>query len=320
MQLRGGDGTLNSPTTDIRPVKRRGGSIHKGIVASNARSQTRARCSRVVAPSPRDAAAASAAIPRSEIVASFQHGIAVLRSFSREHRRQTISEVAFRTGLTRATARRLLLTLCKSGLACTDGKFFQLSPGILALGQSFLAGMTELEIVREVLLGFTRSTGGSASAGMLVGTEVIYVTRLPSPQGSLPLALGPGMRQPAHATSIGHVLLAGLHPREFDRYLETAVLEPCTPCTIVDKRVLRERIEQTRAQGYALAVEEVAAGHVAVAVPVEPIGTGMPQSLTRLGLGSGVNPHPIDIEAIKASLLPPLRRAAADIAVLTTHL
>src|SRR3546814_16165394 len=90
---------------------------------------------------------------RDETVSSFLRGLAVIRSFGADHRRQTITDVAARTGLTRAAARRFLNTLCEAGYARTDGKFFELTPAVLELGHSYLAASSELDMVRGELQG-----------------------------------------------------------------------------------------------------------------------------------------------------------------------
>jgi len=256
---------------------------------------------------------------RDETVASFRHGIQVIRSFTREHRRQTITEVAGRTGLSRSAARRLLLTLCDTGLARTDGKHFQLTPAVLGFGQAFLEGMSELEVVRDVLLDFTHRTGESASAAMLVGTEVIYVSRLPSPNRNLPVAVGPGFRRPAHATSIGQVLLANLHPRELDRFLATAPLEPCTDKTIIDPRLLRDRLDLVRTRGYAMIFGELMESHCSIAVAVPPTPAVEMVGWTRLGIASSMQSGRMDETAMCDALLIPLRQAADAISRLAPH-
>jgi IclR family pca regulon transcriptional regulator len=256
----------------------------------------------------------SMATQRAETVASFRHGIDVIRSFTREHRLQTISQVATRTGLSRSAARRLLLTLCEISLARTDGKYFQLTPGVLAFGQTFLAGMSEIEIVRDVLLAFTEQTNESASAAMLIESDVIHVTRLAGPHQKLPVAFGPGLRRPAHATAIGQVLLANLHPRELDRYLEQTVLERYAPCTITDKKTLRLKLEKVRTQGYATISDELAIGHSAIAVAVPTTTAG-----TRLGIASGVHSSRVSQAEMVARLLPLLKQAATDIGNLAAN-
>ena len=93
---------------------------------------------------------------RNETVQSFARGLDVLRSFGAERRRQTITEVAERTGMTRAAARRFLYTLCERGFARSDGKHFELTPAVLEISHAYLSGVSELESVREVLHELTR--------------------------------------------------------------------------------------------------------------------------------------------------------------------
>src|SRR3546814_6977408 len=110
---------------------------------------------------------------RDETVSSFLRGLAVIRSFGADHRRQTITDVAARTGLTRAAARRFLNTLCEAGYARTDGKFFELTPAVLELGHSYLAASSELDLVRAALQGVTARPHESASdrKGVVEGTR-----------------------------------------------------------------------------------------------------------------------------------------------------
>lgn len=70
---------------------------------------------------------------------SFARGLEVIRSFSAEQPVQTLSEVAAQTGLTRAGARRILLTLQTLGYVHSDGKHFRLTARILDLGYAYLS-------------------------------------------------------------------------------------------------------------------------------------------------------------------------------------
>ena len=70
---------------------------------------------------------------RPEFVHSLAHGLAVLTSFSGERPTQTLSEVAATVGVTRATARRLLLTLQDLGYVGSQGRHFFLLPAVLTV-------------------------------------------------------------------------------------------------------------------------------------------------------------------------------------------
>ena len=68
-------------------------------------------------------------------VRSFERGLAVIRAFDADHPELTLSEVARACDLTRAAARRFLLTLADLGYVRTDGRVFRLSPRVLERGQ-----------------------------------------------------------------------------------------------------------------------------------------------------------------------------------------
>jgi IclR family pca regulon transcriptional regulator len=77
-----------------------------------------------------------------------------------------------------------------------------------------------------------------------------------------------GSRFPAHPTSMGRVLLAGLSPEGLRRYFQEATLTALTRHTVTDRAKLARLIEECRRSGYAAVEDELAYGVVAVAVPV----------------------------------------------------
>jgi IclR family pca regulon transcriptional regulator len=97
--------------------------------------------------------------------------------------------------------------------------------------------------------------------------EILIVERVEDRQ-ILGMRLHVGSRLPAYCTSVGHVLLAGLPVHEVARRLEGVSLVVHGPSTITSLPRLLQRLEEVRAQGYALSDEELAVGHRAVAAPV----------------------------------------------------
>ena len=205
---------------------------------------------------------------RDETVQSLIRGIAVIRSFDAGHRHQTITDVAARTGLTRAAARRFLITLCETALARNDGKHYELTPAILELAQSYVSSASELEIVQDVLRGLSEQFDESASAAMMDSTDIIYVARAPARHRIMTIGLGLGTRLPAHATSMGQALLSLMNPRELEVYLSNADLVELTPYTLTTRVALRQRIDEVRERGYAIVSEELELGLRSIAVPV----------------------------------------------------
>jgi IclR family pca regulon transcriptional regulator len=118
-------------------------------------------------------------------VRSFERGLAVIRSFDAEHPERTLSEVADACGLTRAAARRLLLTLLDLGYVHQDGRLFRLTPRVLELGYSYLAGITLPQIAEPHLEQLVEQVRESSSLCVLDGDDVVYVARSP-PAASCP--------------------------------------------------------------------------------------------------------------------------------------
>jgi len=248
-------------------------------------------------------------MPRDETVESFRRGLEVVKAFD-GRKSQTITEVAERCQLTRAAARRFLLTLCDMGLARTDGKHFALTPAILGIGQAFLSGLSELEIIREGLVDLTRQTGESSSAAMLDGRDVVYVARSPALHRIMAITLAVGTRLPAHATSMGQALLAELHPRELERFFAGATLKSFTPFTLTSENALRDRLVEVRRQGAAIISEELELGLRSVAVSVPGFG-----GTTRFAINISAQAQRVSEEAMREQFLPALQEAARSIAL-----
>lgn len=123
------------------------------------------------------APAAALPVPGDSYVQSFARGLAVIRSFSARSPRQTLTEVAGRTGLTRAGARRILLTL---GYVQSDGKLFRLTPRILDLGFAYLSSLPIWNLAEPVMEALVEEVKESCSAAVLDSTDIVYVLRVPT--------------------------------------------------------------------------------------------------------------------------------------------
>jgi len=230
---------------------------------------------------PRDAAQAEALDiaedgPRSgaerEFVHSLLRGFEVLKAFRRDHPRMTLTEVAEATGLTRASARRFLLTLVHAGYAETDGKRFRLTPRLLELGHAVMAASSVWDVARPVLAEVSETLGEACYGAVLDGDEVLYVLHIPSARHLVNVDLRVGSRTPAYCTSVGRVLLAGLTQEAAERALAGARPEPRTPKTLTSRAKLREAVEQARRQGWAIVDEELELGLRSLSLPLRGRG------------------------------------------------
>ena len=173
--------------------------------------------------------------PSGQYVQSLARGLSVIRAFDTDHCEMTLSDIARRTGLTRATSRRFLLTLVELGYVRTDDRLFTLTAKVLELGFSYLSSLTLPEIAQPHLEQLAASIHESTSASVLDGTDIVYVARVPT-RRIMSVRINIGTRFPAYATSMGRVLLSGFTPEELDAHLASPDFEGFTSRTITSRR------------------------------------------------------------------------------------
>ena len=202
-----------------------------------------------------------------QYVQSLARGLAVIRAFDTEHPKMTLTEVAARTELTRATARRFLHTLVELGYVRTDGKIFALTAKVLQLGYAYLSGLSLPQLAQPHLEELSLELGESTSAAVLEGTDIAYIARV-STRRIMTVGITVGTRFPAYATSMGRVLLAALPPAKLDEYLAAAEIRPLTPGAIGTRADLLAELDTVRAQGWCLLNQELELGLMSLAAPV----------------------------------------------------
>jgi IclR family pca regulon transcriptional regulator len=243
-----------------------------------------------------------------DFVQSLERGLAVVRAFDAEHPALTLSQVARATGLTRAAARRFLLTLVALGYMRTDGRQFSLRPRILEVGYAYLSSLSLPEVAQPHMEALAAEVHESSSMSVLDGDEVVYVARVPTKR-IMTVAISVGTRFPAYATSMGRVLLAAEPDDWLHDYLEHAELRPITRRTVTDKARLRAILGRVRSAGFALVDQELEEGLRSLAVPVRDADGTVVAALN-------VSAHASrgSSEAIRKALLPPLLETAQRVA------
>jgi IclR family transcriptional regulator, pca regulon regulatory protein len=244
--------------------------------------------------------------PRPDFVQSLQRGLAVIRAFDADHPKLTLSEVAAATGVTRAAARRFLLTLTELGYVRAEGRRFSLTAKVLELGYAYLSSLTLPEVAEPHLEALVAEVNESTSVSVLDGPDIVYVARVPVSR-IMTVAISVGTRFPAYATSMGRVLLAGLPEPELEQYLSGLNPKSLTNRTVNSIETLRTELERVRAQGWALVNQELEEGLRAVAAPIrDPDGT----VVAALNISAHASRT---LESMRRDLLPPLLAAAARI-------
>ncbi len=243
----------------------------------------------------------------SDFVQSLDRGLAVIRAFGPERERLSLSEVARATGLTRAAARRFLLTLVKLGYVRSDGREFSLRPRVLELGYAYLSGLALPEVAMPHLEELSARLHESSSVSVLDGHHIVYIARVPTKR-IMTVAISVGTRFPAYATSMGRVLLAAMSDADLERYLAEATFEPFTAQTVTDPDRLREIVREVARQGYAIVDQELEEGLRALAAPIRDSSGTVTAAINVSAHASRLSP-----DAMRAQLLPALLETARQI-------
>jgi IclR family pca regulon transcriptional regulator len=255
-------------------------------------------------------------IAKTDLIEGMVKGMAVLESFDTERQRLNATLAAQRAGITRAAARRHLLTLAHLGYLESDGRAFWLSSKVLRFSGSYLASARLPRVLQPTLERLAAQTGEAFSAVVLNGDEVVIVARSSNirhnaPDG-LPQVLAYGLhlgaRLPAHATSTGRVLLAAMSKTVFSDWVKNHVLTRLTLHTQTDSKQFRSMIEQVRRDDYCLSSEEHELGVHALAVPLRNL-----QGQTVAALNVVASPARLSPESMRQHLLPLLLDAAREL-------
>ncbi|MBI5279601.1 MAG: helix-turn-helix domain-containing protein [Burkholderiales bacterium] len=246
-------------------------------------------------------------IAKADYIEGIAKGMAVLESFDTERQRLNATLAAQRAGITRAAARRHLLTLAHLGYLETDGSYFWLAPKVLRFSGSYLASARLPRLIQPTLNRMAAQTAESFSAVVLDGDQVVIIARSGSTR-VLAYGMHLGARLPAHATSTGRVLLAAKTKAAFSEWMRGRELARLTAHTTVDPKKFRALIAEVRTRDYCVASEEHELGVHALAVPLRNL-----QGQTVAALNVIAAPHKLDTRTMERSLLPLLVEAAREL-------
>ena len=245
--------------------------------------------------------------PSDSYVQSFARGLGVIRAFNAEAPSQTLTEVAARTGLDRAGARRILLTLVQLGYVEQEGRLFRLTARTLDLGYAYLSTTPLWNLAEPVMEELVAEVHESCSVTVLDGPEMVYILRVPTSK-IMTINLGIGSRLPAWCASMGRVLLGGLPEARVDAILDASDIRAHTRHTLTDRRDIKKAIAQARVQGYAMISQELEEGLCSIAVPLFDRAGNVIAAMNISG-----NAHVVTPAQMTRKILPRLKRAAERI-------
>lgn len=238
-------------------------------------------------------------------VRAVERAFRVIKAFDADHPQLTLSDVARTTGLDRATARRLLLTLADLGYVRAGRRDFELTPKLLELGFAYLSGLSLVDVVQPHLSELARDLNETASLTVLDGDAVVYLS-IATGRRLATVKINVGTRFDAYATSMGRILLAGLPTADLKDYLGRLHLEAHTAHSVRTVDDLRAAIDLARARGWSMVDQELDDGLRGLAVPVHDRSGAIVAALNVSVQMTGAT-----TEHLTDKYVPRLRQAAA---------
>jgi IclR family pca regulon transcriptional regulator len=242
-------------------------------------------------------------------VEALSRGLDVLRAFDADHPTLSLAELAQRLGWSRTTPYRFVWTLEHLGYLQRDAESrrYRLGPRVLELGFAYLHSLPLVDLARPYLARLHQETGASAHLGILDGKDVLYVALVAARRISA-ITVHVGTRVPAHAGSIGKVLLAFGPPEAVADLLASGPLPAYTERTVTQPARLRQYLARIREQGYVFNDQEYQVGVRSVAAPIfDRGGTAV------AGINAAAPVHEFPEDVVESVVMPAVRRAAEEL-------
>lgn len=241
-----------------------------------------------------------------DIVTAFIKGLNVIKAFDHENTNMTLTDVAKKVDITRASARRLLLTLESQGYVTHTDGFFSLTPKIIDLGYSYFASLPWSDLAYKNMKKVVDSCKLSCSVSILDGTNVICIMRIPATR-ILNEGIHVGSRLPAAYTATGRLFMAHMEEKELYEYVLKLPLKKMTEKSITDPYKLYDKLIAEKNQGYQMVEEEIEDGLMSLAVPIYNRDNKM---IGAMNIGSHLSYK--NTKTLKESVLPLLLEAAKE--------
>jgi DNA-binding IclR family transcriptional regulator len=224
-----------------------------------------------------------------------------------------VTALAKRLGLHKNNVFRLLATLEEMRFVeqCAENDRYRLGTACLALGQAFSRTRSLTRLARSVLEKLAQDTRETAHLAVLDGFEVVHLDG-EAPNHLIGTRVRTGERLPVHASALGKALLACGDPTEWERvdreWIRGGALTAATGATITDPHKFFEHLRLAAGMGFALDIEECAAGLCCVAAPVRDANG---QVVAALSVSAPV--FRVGFDAMHEQLVPAVTRAAQEL-------
>lgn len=237
-----------------------------------------------------------------EFLEALARGLRVIEAFNRDRRQLTLADAAKLVDLPRASVRRTLMTLVQLGYAETDGRMFRLTPRVLTLANAYLSSNAVSDIIQPALERLSADVKEACSCAVLDGEDMVMIAHA-SPNRLVAVSAQIGLRLPAYATSLGHVMLSAFEDGALDKFLARTKPAKLTPSTVTGKPEIRKAILKVRKDGFSLVDQGAEVGFRSISVPLRRL-----DGRTIAALNIGV--HSVPLDTMRKTFLPKLAATA----------
>ncbi|WP_274626335.1 IclR family transcriptional regulator [Arvimicrobium flavum] len=181
----------------------------------------------------------------------------------------TFPELVKRLEVPKSSLHGLLAVLAQRQYLVFDPETRRYSFGVQLFehGRSFLKQHVEVREAKAAMAAIVAGVNETAQLGLLRGAEGVNLATVECSH-QLRMQLEVGRRFPAHATSIGKVLLAHLPESEARDRVGSGPLARFTENTFVDPEDLVAELRRIRQRGFSLDTEECIPGVFCVGIPI----------------------------------------------------
>lgn len=241
-----------------------------------------------------------------EILNTLINALNVIKCFDEENQKYTLSDIAKKIDITRASARRILLTLEYEGYLIQQNNFFSLTPKIIELGYSYFSSLPWADLAYKHMKEFVKKSDLSCSLSILDDNNIVCILRVPAKK-ILTESIHVGTRLPAAYTATGRLYMCHMEDDELKDYITTLELEQYTEQSITDKNELFKTIVSDRNLGYNVVKEEFEEGLISISTPIYNIFGNL---IGALNVGTYINKK--NIHTLYEDVLPKLQYASKE--------
>lgn len=246
-------------------------------------------------------------IQKRDFAQTLARGLNCLEKLAEADAPASCTEVARAMDVSRAAARRILLTLESLGYVKEERGLYASTPKVLSLGRAVLRGTNVWSTASTIVIELADQLNEPCSISVLEGLDILFVCR-DATRRIYTSRLGVGDRLPAHSSASGKMLLASLPVHELDYRLEAANLSKQGPASITTVETLKTRLSEVRLSDFATAIDEMENGTISVAVPLRERAGRVVAAMSVASHRDRMPP-----EDLISNILPALRDAARKV-------